>query len=269
MVDARPSRDGCHHQRGRDDAGRADPRRPLHPVRRSPRPRPGRAAGNPGRFGPGPCRPDRRGLPQAAGRGGCLHHLLQLPASERGRQAGSGPGNGQHLHHQAGSAGPAGRAATRRSGGRGRLSARRGEHPDDLRHGGLGRPRGVTGREHGQLHRVVGRRKADHGRRCRIDDPGADGAGRQGCAGHDRGRGRECCRRGDSQRVGLPQWTDLHGTHPGDLPHQPLRPAGVHAGVGGRDAEGGGCHPARHPRRSAGLGTPEGQRGGIHPRRGG
>ena len=53
----------------------------------------------------------RRHRPPCAGRRRRLHHLVQLPADQHGRQARPGAGHGQHRRGQAGPAGPAGRRA--------------------------------------------------------------------------------------------------------------------------------------------------------------
>ena len=114
----------------RDPAVGRHLRRPVPLLREAPRPRRCRKAhaGRGLRTRPG--RPRRSGRASPAGRGGRLHHPLQLPARERCRQDRSGSGDGQHLHHQAGAPGPARHPAPRRGHHRRRLPAGRGQRPD-------------------------------------------------------------------------------------------------------------------------------------------
>ena len=59
--------------------------------------------------------------------GGGVHHVLQLPAGEHGRQGGPGARNGQHRCREARAAGPARSRGARPDPRRGRLPARRRE----------------------------------------------------------------------------------------------------------------------------------------------
>ena len=100
-------RDGCAQEDHRDAAGRWSCGRPLplllepHRSRRKPRSRPCRqGAAGPGRTHVGP---------GEASTGWCrrLHHALQLPGHQRGRQDCAGARRRLYHRHQAGAAGSA------------------------------------------------------------------------------------------------------------------------------------------------------------------
>ena len=180
-----PGRDRFDRHHHRDPPSGRRAHRPVPLLLEAPEHRLGRVAPSSGSLGAGRCRACRGGRPPRACRGGVVHHPLQLPAYQRGREDRPRPGHGQHLHHQAGTPGSAGHPAARGGHRRRRLPARGGQHRGFLGGRGAGGHGGLGGREHGQLHRFnrggsgyLRRRSGDH-------DPGTYGTRRQGRPGDD------------------------------------------------------------------------------------
>ena len=89
-----------------------------------------------------------------AGRRRRLHHAVQLPDREHGRQGRPGPRHGQHRRREAGAAGPAGGHGLRRDARRGRLPAGRRQRRDRQRRRRRRGARRLAARRHGVVHRL-------------------------------------------------------------------------------------------------------------------
>ena len=97
---------------------------------------------------------------QPVGRGR-VHHAVQLPARQHGRQDRPGARRRVHGRDEARPPGPAGDPRTGHDHARGRLPARRRQRRHLVRRrSGRGAER-VARRRHGELHRLDGRRRAD------------------------------------------------------------------------------------------------------------
>ena len=183
----------------------------------------GRAPGH-AHHRPRPRRHHRRCRAPGPGRRGGVHHLVQLPAGQHGRQARSCARHGQHRRGEARPAGSAGHRQAGRDLRGGRLPARRrqrGRRPGSRAGRGARR---VARRRHDLLHRLHRRGSAHRlGRRRRHETPAAR-AGRQGRGHRVRRRRPQEDHRRHRQRVVVPLRPDLHRPHPGARPAGRLRP---------------------------------------------
>ena len=250
--------------------------RPLRARRARTDGAPARPAGD----GGDPARARRahgRARTSTAGRRRRVHHVLQLPAREHGRQDRPGARGGQHRRRPPRRAGPArGDRAGADPPGR-RLPARRRERRGRLVTRQRRGARRVARRRHGELHRELGGRQPHRrGRRAHVQAP-APRARRQGRGARARRRRREDRGRDDRLDVDVPLGSDLHRADPRDRAPLDLRPGRRRARADGRRAEGRrparGRHrdrPAHHrraPRPRAGLHRLR-QGGGRRDRRG-
>ncbi len=148
---------GCQHDAGADcsDALRAlrggSNGADGHPVG------PAGDAGNRARAR----RADGCARPAGARRCRRVHHLVQLPDREHGREARARPRDGEHRGGATRRSGSARRDRDREAARRRRLPAGRREHRDGLDPGVGSGARGVTRCRHGELHRLDQRRDAD------------------------------------------------------------------------------------------------------------
>ena len=189
-----------------------------------------------------------------AGRRGGLHHVVQLPHGQHGRQGGARPGRRQHRGGQAGAPGPAGHCGAGADPRRGRLPSGRGQPGQRQRPDGVGRAGGLRRRRLPQLHRL------HPGRRHHRREGGADHeapparARRQGRLRGLRRRRRQGRHRLHRVHLDLPLGPDLHGPDPGRGAPEPLRPGARRAGADGRVPQGRGPDRHRHHHRPGHLG---------------
>ncbi len=99
--------------------------------------------------------------PAGARRSGRVHHVVQLPDRQHGRQARPRARDGQHRRRAPRGPGPARRHRDRQAARGRRLPARRREHRHRFDPGLGSGPRRVAGHRHGELHGLDQRRHAD------------------------------------------------------------------------------------------------------------
>ena len=196
--------------------------------RYAPRPAPGAADAAAPPTGPGDAvgagRDHRRhGQPPAARRGR-LHHVVQLPDGQHGREGGPGAGGRQHGGREAGAAGPARHRGAGSHPQRRRLPTGRGEPGQRKRSGLL---RSVGGCRRGRLRQLHG---LDAGGRHHRREGGADdeahaaGVGREGRMCGVRGCGHQGRDRLHRVDVVVPLGPDLHRADAGGRASQRVRP---------------------------------------------
>ena len=204
---------------------------------------------------------------RAAGRRRRVHHAVQLPDREHGRQARARARDGQHRRRAAGVAEPA-RGHRARAASCTRSASRPASSTSSpARRPATGEALVETPRHrHGVVHRFDRRRHAHRRGRRPHDEAPAARARRQGRGARVRRRRRED--RGPDDRLGVdvPLRPDLHRADPGDRPARRLRPGRRGPGQDGERVEGRRPVRARHGRRPGHHRRAPRPRRGLHRR---